>query len=268
MSRYVSRDRLAVLAGLAAPLALAAILVPFRTSFPNTDAALALILVVVAVAANGDRLAGVAAAVSAPVWFDFFLTRPYERFTITSRTDIETTVLLLVIGVAVTELAVWARRQHAAASRRAGYLDGINSAAHAVAAGGSPSVLIDQVTGELTRVLTLRSCGFQYGVAGIGQPARLEHNGKVTVRHRAWPVDTEGFPPDTDVELLVESGGVFQGRFLMAPDRAARSTLEQRLLAIALADQVGAGLATSRPVDQRLGLRGPRAGRRWPREIS
>jgi hypothetical protein len=38
----------AVLAGLAAPLALAAILVPFRGSFPNTDAALALILVVVA----------------------------------------------------------------------------------------------------------------------------------------------------------------------------------------------------------------------------
>ena len=117
MSRYVSRDRLAVLAALAVPLALAAILIPFRTSFPNTDAALALILVVVAVAANGDRLAGVLAAVSAAVWFDFFLTRPYERFSITSRSDIETTVLLLVIGVAVTELAVWGRRQHTAAEQ-------------------------------------------------------------------------------------------------------------------------------------------------------
>jgi K+-sensing histidine kinase KdpD len=39
--------------------------------------------------------------VSVAVWFDFFLTQPYERFTITRRTDIETTVLLLVIGVAV-----------------------------------------------------------------------------------------------------------------------------------------------------------------------
>jgi K+-sensing histidine kinase KdpD len=251
MSRYVSRDRLAVLAALAVPLALAAILVPFRTSFPNTDAALALILVVVAVAANGDRRAGLLAALSAAVWFDFFLTRPYERFSITSRGDIETTVLLLVIGVAVTEIAVWGRRQHAAASRRAGYLDGINSAAHAVAAGASPSVLIDQVTGELTRVLTLRSCRFQYGVAGIGQPARLEHDGTVKVRHRAWPADTEGFPANTDVELLVESGGVFQGRFLMTPDQAAAPTLEQRLLAVALADQVGAALATSHPVDQR-----------------
>jgi K+-sensing histidine kinase KdpD len=251
MSRYMNRDRLAMLVGLAAPLALAAILVPFRSSFPNTDAALALILVVVAVAANGDRRAGVLAAVSAAAWFDFFLTRPYERFAITSRTDIETTVLLLVIGVAVTELAVWGRSQHAAASRRAGYLDGINTAAQAVAAGGSPSVLIDQVTGQLTRLLTLRSCRFEYGVAGIGQPARLRRDATVTTKHRVWAVEAVGFPPDMDVELLVQSGGVFQGRFLMTPDHAARPTLEQRLLAVALADQVGAALATSRSVDQR-----------------
>ena len=99
-----------MLAGLAAPLALAALLVPFRGSFPNTDAALALILVVVAVAANGYRLAGILAAVSAAAWFDFFLTQPYERFAITRRADIETTILLLVIGVAVTEIAVWGRR--------------------------------------------------------------------------------------------------------------------------------------------------------------
>ena len=169
MSRYMNRDRLAVLAAIAVPLALAAILVPFRSGFPNTDAALAMIVVVVAVAANGDRLAGVLAAVSAAVWFDFFLTQPYERFSITSRNDIETTVLLLVIGVAVTELAVWARRQHAAASRRAGYLDGISSAARAVAAGRSPSVLMEQVTGQLTALLALRSCEFQYGVAGLGR---------------------------------------------------------------------------------------------------
>jgi K+-sensing histidine kinase KdpD len=50
--------------------------VPFRASFPNTDAALALLLVVVAVAANGYRLAGYLAALAAAVWFDFFLTRP------------------------------------------------------------------------------------------------------------------------------------------------------------------------------------------------
>jgi K+-sensing histidine kinase KdpD len=248
--RASRRDYLAVVLGLVAPLALAAILVPFRSSFPNTDAALAMLLVVVAVAANGYRLAGILAAVSAAAWFDFFLTRPYERFTINSRTDIETTVLLLVIGVAVTELAVWGRREHAAASRRAGYLDGINAAAQAVAAGGAPSTLVEQVAAQLTKVLALRSCRFQHGVAGLGRPARMQHDGTVTVGDRTWDVDAEGFPPGTDTELLVESGGVFQGRFLMTPLPGARPTLEQRLLAVAFADQVGAALATSHPVNQ------------------
>ncbi len=250
MSRHLTRDRLALLAALAAPLALAAILVPFRASFPNTDAALAMLLVMVAVAANGCRLAGFLAALSAAVWFDFFLTQPYERFTINTRTDIETTVLLLVIGVAITEIAVWGRCQRVAASRRAGYIDGINSAAHAVATGTSASVLIGQVTSQLTELLSLRSCRFQYGVAGIGRPGRLHHDGSVTVGHQTLDVDAEGFPAGTDIELLASSGGIFQGRFLMTPAPGERPTLEQRRLAVALADQVGAALATSHPADQ------------------
>ena len=250
MSGYLTRDRLAVLAGVAAPLALAAVLVPFRAGFPNTDAALAMLVVVVAVAANGDRLAGVAAAVSTAVRFDVFHTRPYERFTITRRTDIETTVLLLVIGVAVTEIAVWGRRHYAVASRRAGYLDGISKAAQLVAAGGSEAALIDQVSGQLVQLLALRSCVFQYGVAGLGRPARLQRDGSVTFGQLRWAADGEGFPAGTDVELLVEGGGIFQGRFLMTPAPGARPALERRLLAVAFADQVGAALASSRPVGQ------------------
>jgi K+-sensing histidine kinase KdpD len=251
MAGYLTRDRLAVLAGIVAPLALAAVLVPFRASFPNTDAALAMLLVVVAVAANGDRLAGVIAAASTAVWFDFFLTQPYERFTITRRTDIETTVLLMVIGVAVTEIAAWGRRHYAIASRRAGYLDGISSAARAVAAGGSAGRLIDQVNGQLVQLLSLRSCIFQYGVAGLGRPARLQRDGSVTFGELRWAADGEGFPADTDVELLVEGGGIFQGRFLMAPAPGARPAPERRLLAVAFADQVGAALASSHPAGQR-----------------
>jgi hypothetical protein len=63
-------------------------------------------------------------------------------------------------------------------------------------------------------------------------------------------VGAEGFPAGTDIELLVESGGIFQGRFLMTPAPGERPALEQRLMAVALADQVGAALATSHPVDQ------------------
>jgi hypothetical protein len=243
----LKRDRIAGVAGLLGPLGLAAILVPFRTEFANTDAALALVLVIVIVAAAGNRLAGYVAAISAAAWFDFFLTKPYERFTINRAADIETTVLLLLIGIAVTEIAVFGRREHAAASRRAGYLEGINDAARAVAAGGSPDALIDQVAGSLTRLLSLRGCEFQYGIAGVGRPARIEHDGNVVIDGRTYDVVNGGLPANRGTELLVENGGRLQGRFLLQPDAAARPTHEQLLVAVALADQVGAALASAHP---------------------
>jgi K+-sensing histidine kinase KdpD len=246
--RWPRRGALAVAAGLAGPLALTAVLVPFRSGLANTDAALALILLVVAVAAAGSRAAGYLAAASAAIWFDFFLTRPYERFSISRATDIETTVLLLVIGIAVTEIAVWGRRQQAAASRRSGYLAGIKDAARAAAAGDSPPSLISQVNLTLTQLLALQSCQFQYGVAGLGKPARLEQSGAVTVGGQAWDVRAHGMPAST--ELLVESGGRLEGRFLMQAQPAAHPSPEQLLVAAAFADQVGAALAASHPVSQ------------------
>ncbi len=245
--QFPERDVLAIVAGLVGPLALSAILIPFRSSFANTDAALVMLLLVVAIAAVGNRAAGILAAVSAAAWFDFFLTRPYERFSITRAIDIETTVLLLAIGVAVTEIAEWGRREHAAAGRRAGYLDGINDAARAVAEGESPSALIEQVAGKLVQLLSLRSCQFQYGVAGLGKPGRLEHDGTVTVDDRVWDVQLTGLPATAGTEILVESGGRLQGRYLMQPDPAARPAREQLLVAVAFADQVGAALAAGHP---------------------
>jgi hypothetical protein len=181
------RDYLAFLAAVAAPPLLTVILMPFRASFPNTDAALVLMLIVVAVAATGSRVPGIVAAVSAAVWFDFFLTHPYEQFTITRTTDIETTVLILVLGVAVTELAVWGRRQHLAANRRAGYLAGINAAAQAVAAGDSASALIDQVSRQRASDPAPRRAGqtwraFLAGQAKTILAADFFHAGTVFLR--------------------------------------------------------------------------------------
>jgi uncharacterized protein DUF4118 len=246
----LGRNGIAALAGLLGPLALAAVLTPFRSSFANTDAALALVLIVVAVAAAGYRPAGYLGAVSAATWYDFFLTRPYETFDISRATDIETTVLLLLVGIAVTEIAVWGRRQQLVASRRSGYLDGINDAARAVAEGDSASGLVDLVAGRLEQLLQLRSCQFQYGVAGLGGPARIEHDGVVLVSGQPWDLERDGFPPSAGVELLVESAGRLQGRYLMQPDPDARPSREQLLVAVAFADQVGAALGAGQPMSR------------------
>ena len=245
MRLNAGRDRLALIAAILGPLIGTLVLVPFRTSIANTDAALILVAVIVAIAANGDRRAGYIAALWSALVFDFFLTRPYERFTITRGSDIQTAVLLVVIGGAVTELAVWGRRQRADAERRASYLAGVHAAAEAALAGQPRAVVIERVNQQLQGLLGLKSCRYQSGVAGLGHPARLHHDGRVTVANRTWPVAVDGFPPHRPVELLLESHGVLQGRFLMLPEADSRPSLESRQVAAALADQVSAALVTA-----------------------
>lgn len=48
------------------------------------------------------------------------------------------------------------------------------------------------------------------------------------------------------IELLAEAGGMPRGRFLMTAVPGAHPTREQRLVAVALADQVAAALASMR----------------------
>jgi len=236
------RDRSALLAGVAAPLVSTAALVPFRENFANTDAALVLVAVTVAVAAAGSRAAGYLAAAFSAAGFDFFLTRPYENVNITRRSDIETTVLLLVIGFAVTELAVWGRRSRTASGWRAGYLKDLYDTAEAAAAGTSSRVLLGQVANRLSQLLELRSCRFQHGIAGLGVDGRLRHDGSVTVAGQPWPIAERGMPPGV-LELLVESRGRLHGRFVLTTSAGARPPLEHRLVAVTLADQVAAALA-------------------------
>jgi K+-sensing histidine kinase KdpD len=235
------RPRYMVLAAaVVVPPVVCAVLVPFRVGVSNTHAALVLVLVVVAIAANGYRTAGLLAALSAAVSFDLLLTEPYGRLAISRRLDVETTVLLLLVGAAVTELAGWGRRQQARASRDAGYLAGLHTAAEAAAAGGSPTTLIADVGQQLTGVLGLRGCRFHYGT-GRHHPL-LRHDGRVLRDGAVLDVDRDGLPTDIEIELRVEGGGHFQGRFLLTAAAGSRPTVEQRLVAVSLADQVGAFL--------------------------
>jgi len=59
----------------------AAILLPFRASWPDTNVALLLVVLVVAVAAIGSRLSGTLAAVRAAACFGLLFTLPYYRLT-------------------------------------------------------------------------------------------------------------------------------------------------------------------------------------------
>jgi hypothetical protein len=233
-----------VLIGLALPLLICLGLVPFRQTLANTNVALILVLVVVAVAAMGSRGAGVLSAASAAVWFDFFLTRPYEQFTILARNDVQTTGLLLLVGVAVTEIAHWGRRQQDRAARQTGYLEGLRLAADAVADGTSGAAVVERACEQVVDLLGCTDCRFDYGT-GLDHP-HLDADGQVRWGELEWDVEGMGLPVQRDTELRAMSGGRFMGRFLATAAPGTRPPLDRRRQAAALASLVGVALAARR----------------------
>jgi len=234
-------------AALAGPLAASALMAALRDVLANDNAALVLVLIVVAVAAAGHRPSAIVAALSSAAWFDFFLTRPYHRFTIADRDDIETAVLLVLVGVAVTEIALWGRRQQGRASRRHGYLDGVVAAARMAAEGDTPApAVVTFVSDQIVAVLGVDTCEFKPG--NPGSHPRLNRDGSVIRDGNVIDVDRSGLPTNDVTEIVVESHGHVFGRLvLVCASRVVWSTLEQRLVAVTLAEQAGAALAASGP---------------------
>lgn len=250
MRPYVMRGPVSLIVAALIPLALSAVLLPLRGHLVNTNVALLLVVAVVAVAALGHRLAGAVAALSAAAWFDFFFTRPYEHFTIRNSADITTAVLLLAVGLAVSQLAARGRRFEVVAITDAGYLARIHDATVlANSANSTPSAVIDHTRTQLTDLLHLRGCRFEYGSL-LGHRPRLERDGSLLAGHRRWAVEALGMPA-SEVELRVFAGR-YIGRFLLDPVPGSTPSRQALLVAVTLADQAGAalaGLARSAKVD-------------------
>lgn len=226
------------------PALVCASIVPFRARIENTNAALVLILVVIAAAATGVRWAGIIAALSGTGCWAFFLTQPYQQITITDRADIETAVLLTLVGIAAAEI-LWGRRRQARTHQQQDYLNGILRTAGIVAAGSSNTEgVIEHVADQLVDLLCVDDCYFDSDTRDEA-PAALVRDGTVVRRGRDLEVERWGLPTDCEIELRVHHNGITRGRFmLVASTRLARPSLAQRQVAIALADQVGAALAT------------------------
>ncbi|MFC4943088.1 DUF4118 domain-containing protein [Pseudonocardia sp. GCM10023141] len=234
-----------VIVAVVAPLALCGLLVPLRGVVATTNAALLLVLVVVGVAATGQRVAGIVAALAGAVWFDLLLTPPYGTLAIADPDDIETAVLLTVVGLAVIEIALWGRRQQARSSAREGYLAGVVTAARIVASGDTTlPELIERVTQQITDILDLDACRFEPALSPAG--AHLDRDGTVSWNGHQVDVRRDGLPTMDEIDLLAEHGGQTFGHFVLtAATRVRRPELEQLLVVVTLAEQVGAAIAAN-----------------------
>jgi hypothetical protein len=242
-----SRGAAGLGAAVAAPLAASALLAALRSQVPNTDAALVLVVVVVAVASGGRRASGYLAAVSAAFWFDFFLTVPYYRVEMTRSADIRTAVLLLLVGVAVSEIGVAARHQRERADESSELLGLISSVATQAAGFGPSHRLIEQVRHDVELVLGAREVRFErfQPPSGALRP-RFEQDGRVRWGEVDWDVDRLGLPAE-EIDLPLRSEDLGIGRFVVLATPSRPCPLQRRLVAVVLADQVGAVLARGGP---------------------
>ncbi|MFF4805263.1 hypothetical protein ACFY1U_43915 [Streptomyces sp. NPDC001351] len=106
--------------------------------------------------------------------------------------------------------------------------------------------MVDQVRRELTDLLGLSACRFEYGTL-IGRPPRLQKDGSVTAGRRPWDVDGDGWP-EGEIELRAYGNGHYLGRFMLTPGPGPVAPLQARLVAVTPADQTGAALDTAGPV--------------------
>jgi K+-sensing histidine kinase KdpD len=226
------------------PLVAAAVLSLLRDTVSSATAVLVLVAFVVAAGATGIRSAGLAAAISAAAWFDFFLTEPYNSFAIYGPNDLEATVLLLVIGGIVTETALWGLRQQAELSRQSGYLGGVLATAETLAAHHESRDEITQAVAQrIVEVLELDSCRFVSGPRPDPGAPTLEQDGSLVRDGHRLNVERDGLPVDSTMVLPVRSGGQVRGYFvLVAATHVARPSAEQRRVAALLADQVAGWL--------------------------
>ena len=223
-----------------APIAVALVLLPFRDELQAANVALVLVLAVLVGAIVAGRVGGALAAVVAAVSFDFLFTRPYYSFQINSGDDVQTVALLLAVGLVAGEIVVRSRRSHAVAWRSRRDAEQLRNMAELATGGESPGRLIRLVQNELTRILDLKSCRFERPPFSSSLP-QLRHGG---VRVAAG--ETDGLA--SQLELPVRGDGRLLGRFVLtmpADGSGLGLPPEDRALAVALADQLGAALAAA-----------------------
>src|SRR5215207_4564691 len=232
--------------GVPAAIAIGAFLALFRSIFDATNAALVLMIVVVAVAAIGGRAAGIVTALAAVASFDFFHTKPYLSLAIDSRDDVETALLLLVAAVMVGTIASWGRSAHRLAGTARSEVKRIHRVAEAAVSGTPAADVLAVAQHELGELLSLHEARFEeLPTTDVRVLPRIGRNGAVEgVRDRTFGRLTDGAGgfelPEQGVELPVLTRGQHIGRFLLSPAHSVAVSLEQRLVAVAIADQVAA----------------------------
>jgi K+-sensing histidine kinase KdpD len=216
----------------------AALLTLARPQLHENHVTLVLVLAVAVVSAAGLRPAGLVAAVTTALAYDYFWTEPYYSFRIFNTNDILTVLLLVLVGGAIEQLSWWAGRQRATAARRLDYLTALRRAAEPIAP-ETQAAALEAISDMVSTVLNADSSRL---VLGERLPTTVLHDdGSVTRAGRVMDVDSDGLPTDDIIAIPVRRPDHRPGYFAVtAATHVARPRAEQRQVA-ALLSRLAAG---------------------------
>jgi len=236
-----TRTSLGIAVGGLGSVMVAGALVSVRDHFATENVALVLVLVVVVGAVIGGRRAGVVSAFIAALSLDFFHTEPYNSLKVSHAEDVTAMALLLAVALVVAEIVVRADRIRAATRIQREEISRLHRMAQFAASHESVGDVVSALCAELITTLRLQDCRYEPAPFS-SELLAIEANGVVrTPLHR---YTREGFElPRQPLALPVVAGGRTVGRFVVTPTPGAGVSMDRRLVAVALADQLGVVLS-------------------------
>ena len=185
---------------------------------------------------------GAAAAITAALSFDFFHTRPYLSLSIVSRDDVETAALLLVAGLIVGTMAGRSGRARQSAAASSSEIRRIHRLAELVAAGENATDVILACQAELTALLALGPVTSRLRRSTCPCPAWSGPEASpAPAPAGTWKAASTSRRKASSSRC--SAGASESARFVLDPTPEVGVSLEQQVVAVALADQVGAALA-------------------------
>ena len=239
-------DLIGIAIGVLGALALSVAMLPLRGHLHNDNMALALVIPVLIGAVIGGRIAGALSAIAAALCFDFFFTQPYNSLRIAGSNDITSFIVLVLVALIAAEVGIRARRGSRSARESRSDLDRLCRVIELAARGSDIEDVISSARAELIGLFGLVDCAYETGASHatlphLGVHGAIEGAPLIAEQH-------EFLLPPGGVELPVIGRGIEFGRLVLFASESVRAPLQKRVVAVAIADQLGITLATDRVV--------------------
>jgi K+-sensing histidine kinase KdpD len=229
---------------------------PFRATIGLENVVICYLLVVVAAAGIGGRAAGIAAALSAALAYDYFLTTPYHTLVIDTLAQVITVGLLVATGLVVSIGGRVRRRSAAVAEAHAKAIRLLHRVTETAAAGATA---VDHVAAEglhrlldAQRVSILRRSPDGFTVAvDIGETGlpidlealtHLDREGRIPPGHHRV-LDGTMLLPRNGVALDLVARQQPIGYLVIIPGHDLRADRTTRLAVAAMANQLAIAAA-------------------------